>query len=530
MTLPAPVAPAPDMADQLCPVCRGTRTLRIGNDERICDRCGGSGLGGALGEALARIARPDYARWIDHVGRAGGCEHPIRIRGEVTRVETATGVVVEQYSTDDAPDGVLYLPCNNRRASVCPACSERYRYDTYQLVAAGLRGGKGVPESVAEHPRVFATLTAPACGPVHAHRTGRNTKVLPCRPRRTHTLCPHGRPTWCMVRHGRDDSRLGHPLCAECFDYATAVLFNHHAGELWRYFTTYLPRELARLTGLPLTELRTLVKPAYVKVGEYQRRGLIHLHAVIRLDGTDGQAAAPPVGFTTRLLSAAVEAAVLRVTVVTATGHRLCFGDQLDIRPIRTGDPSDTTSLQAVAGYIGKYVTKTVDAPRVPDQRLTEADLDDLRCDDHHARLIRAAWDLGGLPCPTCADPARRAALRTAGQPCPGCDGTRRAYPRLRRWAHMLGFGGHVTTKSRRYSTTMTALRRARRDHQRAHRAGVPVDQLRDIDTDDTLTVIAHWQYAARGYRSAGDAWLALSAASRAREHRQAMRDLAKPF
>jgi hypothetical protein len=33
----------------------------------------------------------------------------------------------------------------------------------------------------------------------------------------------------------------------------------------------------------------------------------------------------------------------------------------------------------------------------------------------------------------------------------------------LRRWAHMLGFRGHFLTKSHRYSTTFTALRRQRR-------------------------------------------------------------------
>ena len=34
----------------------------------------------------------------------------------------------------------------------------------------------------------------------------------------------------------------------------------------------------------------------------------------------------------------------------------------------------------------------------------------------------------------------------------------------------MLGYGGHFATKSRRYSTTMRALRKARRDwHSRQH-------------------------------------------------------------
>jgi hypothetical protein len=52
-----------------------------------------------------------------------------------------------------------------RRASVCPPCAETYRADTYQLIRAGLVGGKGVPETVTGHPCVFATFTAPSFGP-----------------------------------------------------------------------------------------------------------------------------------------------------------------------------------------------------------------------------------------------------------------------------------------------------------------------------------------------------------------------------
>ena len=49
-----------------------------------------------------------------------------------------------------------------------------------------------------------------------------------------------------------DDPRLGRPLCPDCYDYTAAVLFNACAGDLWRRFTTYLPRHLARLAGLIL--------------------------------------------------------------------------------------------------------------------------------------------------------------------------------------------------------------------------------------------------------------------------------------
>ena len=146
---------------------------------------------------------------------------------------------------------MLHVACGNRRESACPACSAVYKRDARQLVRAGLAGGKGVPESVAAHPCVFATLTAPSFGPVHARRE-RGGKVLPCRPRRdaSKRVCPHGRDISCPLRHAEDDPRLGRPMCPDCYDYRAAVLFNAGAGELWRRFTTYLPRQLARLGGV----------------------------------------------------------------------------------------------------------------------------------------------------------------------------------------------------------------------------------------------------------------------------------------
>lgn len=64
----------------------------------------------------------------------------------------------------------------------------------------------------------------------------------------------------------------------------------------------------------------------------------------------------------------------------------------------------------------------------------------------------------------------------------------------LRRWAHMLGYGGHFSTKSRRYSTTLTALRQARTDHRaEQQRASL------GLAGHSTVTV-GRWCYAGRGY------------------------------
>jgi hypothetical protein len=98
--------------------------------------------------------------------------------------------------------------------------------------------------------------------------------------------------------------------------------------------------------------------------------------------------------------------------------------------------------VQAVANYIAKYATKTLTAPGLPDHRLRDAeDIEALSCSAHYQQMIATAWRLGRPS--ACGEP-------------------------LRRWAHMLGFGGHFLTKSRRYSVTFGRLRAARREHRRA--------------------------------------------------------------
>ena len=182
--------------------------------------------------------------------RAGYCRRPVRLRGRVDALDARRARSCASYSTEHEPDGTLLKCCGNRREAVCPSCAETYRGDAFQLVAAGMRGGKGVPESVAEHPVVFVTLTAPSFGPVHSRRVGRTGRPRRCRPRRDGRVCPHGVSLACGEVHDEDDPRLGEPLCPECFDYEHAVLWNALAPELWRRTAIQLPRELARLTGV----------------------------------------------------------------------------------------------------------------------------------------------------------------------------------------------------------------------------------------------------------------------------------------
>ena len=94
----------------------------------------------------------------------------------------------------------------------------------------------------------------------------------------------------------------------------------------------------------------------------------------------------------------------------------------------------------------------------------------------------------------------------------------------------MLGFRGHFSSKSRKYSITLGALRRARQRWQRiaadCAREGreVPVLDFADLIADDeeeTTLVVGSWSYVGTGWDNDGDTALALAAADRARAYDQ---------
>ena len=462
-----------------------------------------------LAEVVER-AGADYRRWAEQVAGAGYCCRPIRLRGHVDQVDKATGELRRIYSTEGEPNDELLVACGSRRASVCRSCSAWYQGDAFHVVAAGLRGGKGVPESVAAHPKVFVTFTAPSFGAVHAHRE-RDGRVLPCRPRDRKKTCPHGRPLGCSVRHKADDSCIGEPLCESCFDYAGQVVWNAMAPQLWKRTVLRINRELARLTLMSQREARRVVKVRFAKVAEYQRRGAVHFHAVIRLDAAppeDGpdEPEPPPERFTTPLLEEAVRAArdsaVLDCDELVALGREdasIRWGAELDVRPL-TGGPGELTA-EVVAAYVSKYAVKHSVGLRLTDRAMeTDEDIDALQAPDHIRSLVATAWVIG-------------ASKELAGL-------------KVRQHAHGLGFGGHFLTKSLRYSTTMKALRGVRREFRRRQgRDAVVVDAWGRPEDEDLVAEEKRWRYAGWGFHTGGEAYLAASSAARAREERRTSRE-----
>jgi hypothetical protein len=398
-----------------------------------------------------------------------------------------------------------------------------------------------------------------------------------CRPWGEGRLCPHRRPTWCHAVHGEDDERLGTPICGDCYDYAGHVAFNWYAPELWRRFTIALRRGLARRLGLPVGELAGSARLSFVKVAEFQRRGVVHFHALIRLDGPEPftsprvllgvdelaeavQEATRRVRVLASVPGASVHASVLkaqhqggedepqgkerpetdeelpcatapdrapdskaaeassnqqqcppvpveRVSPVRGPGlsHEsgiprsgagpilLRFGEQVDVQIIGGGAGGELTP-ERVAAYLAKYATKSAEDFGLGERRLSGLALAGLGVSAHVARIVRTAWDLGAVD-------------ELAG---------------LRRWLHMLGFRGHFATKSRRYSTTLGAIRRERSDYRRRQLQDARPIGVDDQDGEDTTLVVALWEFAGLGYLTGGDVELALSSAARARERREA--------
>ncbi|MGH3901694.1 MAG: replication initiator [Pseudonocardiaceae bacterium] len=449
-------------------------------------------------QIITRAGRPDFDRWAEQVARCGHCSRPVRLRGRIEH-RSADGRRVT-YSTDAEPDRVLLIRCGNRRAAVCPSCSYEYAGDMWQLLYAGAAGGrKGVPETIRSHPLVFATLTAPGFGPVHTTRADRTGGPARCRPTRgTPQRCPHGRPTWCTAIHTVDDPRLGQPICPDCYDYPAHIAFNWHAPELWRRFTITLRRVLAKTAGLTAAEFSQRCRVSFVKVAEFQRRGVIHFHALIRLDGPGKNYQPPQLSIDATGLAEAIRqaAAHVQLTVAMPDGPDLVlrFGQQLDTQTVNSG-PAGQLTPEHAARYIAKYATKSAEHFGLGQRRITPESLPQLDIDDHVNQLVHIAWQLGEHP----------------------------TYQGLHRWIHMLGFRGHFASKSRRYSTTLGALRGERR----AYRQRQAIEHVRELLDEDTTLVLSHWQFTGVGYLTTGDTTLALSAAARARQQRQAARDAA---
>lgn len=295
---------------------------------------------------------------------------------------------------------------------------------------------------------------------------------------------------YCTRRHFVDDPHVGQPLCRDCYDYTVHVLWQWHAPELWRRFSLALRRRIATHLNITASRMGEVVTVSYTKVAEFQARGIVHYHAIIRLDGPDGPGTTPLLTVDGAALGELVKDAARSVSVVAAHpdvyGLRLRWGTQTHTRAIDHTADRELSNItdgaahpEQVAGYLAKYLTKATEDFGLPARVTHPGEALSAGASDHVMRIIRTAWKLAH-----------------------GNDD----YEPLRKRLATLGYRGHVITKSRAYSTTFGQLRQARREWSRRQARLARDADIRDhLDTDnneaDTETaeiVVKAWTYSGR--------------------------------
>ena len=247
------------------------------------------------------------------------------------------------------------------------------------------------PRSVAEHPAVLLTLTAPSFGPVHRQAIRRHLSSdrshLPPRADTHAAEAGTSRPTSSSARRSVPD----------CYDYEGAVLFNAGVSELWRRTTIYALRALGALLGMSAREAARNLRLSYVKVVEFQRRGSVHLHALVRADTRGDELGESPLGIDADMISTALHIAARKVTAPLPGSdgeRRMAWGEQVDVAPVTEAE----NGRRRAAAYLAKYATKGSDEHGVLDHRLRSGTPRDGRLPDHLRNLVATAWELGDQP------------------------------------------------------------------------------------------------------------------------------------
>jgi hypothetical protein len=171
----------------------------------------------------------------------GKCAHPLRMFR--TSTDTQTGEV---------RSAEFDKRCGSRIHDYCPSCSALYRGDAFQVIRSGIIDpSTKLPKLV-----TMITLTAPGAerfGHTHSRNQTKGGKVMRCK---------------CGTYHSENDSMIGTPVDPDTYDYAAAADFNANATRLFAVSMQKLNRVLNK-------------KLRVVRVVEFQKRGLVHIHALV---------------------------------------------------------------------------------------------------------------------------------------------------------------------------------------------------------------------------------------------------------
>lgn len=333
------------------------------------------------------------------------CAHPVTIHANTLSVSGEYG----QKS--------MTVNCGSRIAEDCEHCSKIYRGDSFTLLRDGFAQLQPGEQAF------FVTTTAPGSaefGQTHGIRRGQR--------------CP------CGALHRKGDEILGTPIDADAYRYDLAAGFN---------------KASSRLFTLGIQRLRRFVRDdggtvRYIRVAEYQRRGLIHMHAIIITTADDGMIRRAYQG------GPSIRGVWRRHTPVSHEGFT--WGTRMDIQKI--GNSADEGKVRAYMAKLVGYVAKGLDhglhgVHKTHAATLQAAALRHCKCDRLSSGCLRGRYrHTGGAP-----------RSRTGPNRSGGAENLCRRHARA--W-NMAGFTGHVFGRGASWGPKTRALCRAiRAEHVR---------------------------------------------------------------
>lgn len=227
--------------------------------------------------------------------------------------------------------------CGSRSRFKCESCAELYRGDWAAIARSGVFDGP-----IERYRFYLLTLTAPSFGRVHRVPRG---------------VADTARTCGCGDSHTAEDGDLrGVPLDPSSYDYEGQVAWNRDTGVLW-------DRTRKRMRDRwPSIE--------YFVVREWQDRGVLHVHAILRV----ARAESPPA-------EVLRQAARTAVGISKVDGSLVSWGEQARCDPFRAdGDGARTIwYLSKALNYVMKDTVR-----EAPERRG--------KAWKHTASLEQAAW------------------------------------------------------------------------------------------------------------------------------------------
>ncbi|WP_422401838.1 replication initiator [Arthrobacter sp. 3Tela_A] len=212
----------------------------------------------------------------------------------------------------------LLVRCGSRVPSDCPSCSRQYRGDWGRILRSGcLPSGDVALNDLLDSSFYLLTLTAPSFGKVHRVPKRADSVMGQCS---------------CGSIHTHEDVNLaGVPVDFDTYRYLDAVKWNNYMPELWDYTRLRLRRLIPGF--------------AYAAVREWQQRGLLHMHVLVRVP---------------RSLAPTEEelARVARETVVNRAEVTFRWGKQVDVKEIACLGTGATDIARSI-GYLAKTLGYT---------------------------------------------------------------------------------------------------------------------------------------------------------------------------